>query len=233
MKKLINISVLTALLMLSSIPFLKAQGFDVGADIYSRYVWRGLDFGNSPSIQPTLSFTKGGFEIGYWGAYSTTNVNYQETDLYLNYTIKDVISIGITDYFFPLANVAKNKYFEYGEDNTGHIFEGNLNFNGIEKFPVYVSLNYNFYGADKDNSFYAEAGYNGTCKKVDYSVFAGFTTGKGIYLPDGADGLSFVNVGFSVSKEIPITEKFSLPVSSALIFNPQAENIFLVFGISL
>ena len=29
------------------------------ADIVSRYVWRGIDFGGSPSIQPSLTFQNG------------------------------------------------------------------------------------------------------------------------------------------------------------------------------
>ena len=46
----------------------------------SRYIWRGTDYGHSPSIQPTLSLTAGGFEIGGWGAIAT-NSFFQEIDL--------------------------------------------------------------------------------------------------------------------------------------------------------
>ena len=235
MKKLLFVFMMSGLfIMISQTAF--AQGFGVSSDFMSRYVWRGQDFGHSPSIQPTLNYsTAGGFEIGYWGAFSTTAIQYQEVDLYLSYTIKDVVSIGITDYFFPVGNptTPETKYFEFDKDSTGHIMEANFSFNGTEKFPIYVSLNYNFYGADKDNSFYAELGYEGACKDYEYSVFTGFTTGKGIYLPDGSDEFAFVNLGLSVSKEIQITEKFALPVMSSLIINPKTENIFLVFGFSL
>jgi hypothetical protein len=46
-------------------------------------------------------------------------------------------------------------------------------------------------------------------------------------------GPGVINLGITASREIRITETFSLPVSASLITNPQAENIFLVFGISL
>ncbi|MDZ7741117.1 MAG: TorF family putative porin [Bacteroidota bacterium] len=236
MKKLFNGLFLALAMIFCLQGTVVGQGFNVGSDFVSRYVWRGMDFANSPSIQPTLSYTATcGFEIGYWGAYSTNAINYQETDLYLSYTIKDVIKLGVTDYFFPMGDSLSisNKYFEYGEDKTGHILEGSLTFNGLENFPVYLSLNYNFYGADKDNSFYGEIGYNGTAGDYEYSVFLGATPGKGIYLPDGSDEFSVVNVGLTASKEIRITEKFSLPVMGSLVFNPQSENIFLVFGFSL
>ncbi|MCF8304076.1 MAG: hypothetical protein K9I94_12430 [Bacteroidales bacterium] len=236
MKKLVKSAAMILIMVLCIQSMSQAQGFNVGADVFNRYVWRGMDFGNSPSIQPTLSYeTDFGLEIGYWGAYSTTLVNYQETDLYLSYTISDIVSVGVTDYFFPDGNATsiQNNYFEYDEDKTGHIFEANLGFNGLENFPVYLSLNYNFWGADNDNSFYGEIGYEGTAGNYDYTVFVGATSGEGIYLPDGSDGFSVVNLGLSASKKIPITEQFALPVSGSLIFNPQAENIFLVIGISL
>jgi len=147
--------------------------------------------------------------------------------------VKDMFSVGVTDYFFPDATVSMNDYFDYQDTTTGHIFEANVGFNGTEKVPLYFNANYNFYGADKDDSWYFELGYNGTCKIVDYSLFVGATTGKGIYLTPGADGFSVVNVGLGVSKDIRITEKWSLPVFAQLITNPQAQNIFFVFGFSL
>ncbi len=51
-----------------------AQEFSVGTDVVSRYIWRGTDLGeNTPSIQPTISFSAGGFTTGFWGAWPTAN----------------------------------------------------------------------------------------------------------------------------------------------------------------
>ena len=36
-----------------------------GGDFISRYLWRGLDFGNIFSIQPSVALTSGDFEIGF------------------------------------------------------------------------------------------------------------------------------------------------------------------------
>lgn len=238
MKKLFMIAA-GLFLLLSSIPALQAQdekksSIDLGSDFVSRYVWRGTDFGNSPSIQPYMTYSIAGFEIGAWGSFATNGADMQEVDLYASYTfLKEMVSLGVTDYFFPTSTVSMNNYFDYKDSTTGHIYEANLNFNGTEKIPLTLSANYNFYGADKDNSWYFELGYNGSCKLVDYSVFLGATTGKGIYLTPGADGFSVVNVGIGVSKDIVITEKWSLPVFAQLITNPQAQNIFFVFGFSL
>jgi len=45
--------------------------------------------------------------------------------------------------------------------------------------------------------------------------------------------MGFVNIGITLSKEITISDDFSLPVCCSLITNPQAENIYMVFGFSL
>jgi len=66
--------------------------FNVTADFMSRYIWRGLDYGKSPSIEPTLSFTKGGFEIGAWGSYSTSG-SYYELDPYVKGISKNSTSL--------------------------------------------------------------------------------------------------------------------------------------------
>ena len=200
-----------------------------GADIMSRYVWRGLDYGAAPSIQPYLEYSKGGFAIGAWGAYTTSfskanESGIQEMDLYASYTIADIITVGVTDYFFPQEIDYNYNYFDYGSDTSGHVIEGLVSFNGLENLPLSLTLGYNLVN-DDDNSLYVELGYSFT--GVD--LFLG--AGNGLYTGDGE--FSVVNIGISSSKEIAITDNFSLPVSASLITNPEAKQIHLVFGISL
>jgi hypothetical protein len=208
----------------------------VNADICSRYVWRGLDYGSSPSIQPTLSLTKKNFEIGYWGAISTLGT-YNETDLYLKYTLKN-FNITVTDYFFPVNSIPSTKterYFNYEDKTTGHVFEGLIGWKGSEKFPLYIFAGVSFYGADKDTSgnnrysTYAEAGYSFKIKNNGLDAFIGFTPYEGLY----GNGIGIVNIGLAGSKKIKITENFELPAKVTLVVNPQTENIHLVFGITL
>jgi len=207
--------------------------FDLGADLVSRYVWRGTDFGNSPAIQPWASYSNSGFTIGAWGSYSTNSNGMQEADLFVSYDIKEAITLTVTDYFFPNGSSAGNKYFEYGEDKTGHVLEGTAAFNGVDAFPISVMAAYNFYGADKDNSLYFELGYGSTYKDVDYNVFLGGGTGNYYLYGENSDDFGIVNLGITMSKEVQITDKFGLPINGSLIFNPTAESIFIVFGVSL
>ena len=192
----------TILLLISNIVFSQTDttknkiAVDFGSDLYSRYVWRGTQFGgNSPSLQPGLTAGYKNFEIGAWGAYSLGGNNpSQEMDLHIGYTfINKMFSAVVTDYFFPSENGIYH-YFEYDKDKTGHIFESGLSFNGTKKIPISFSAYINFYGGDAaklgDNpadsttfnkktgiqySNYFELGYNTKSKNTDLTFFLGFT----------------------------------------------------------
>lgn len=234
--------------------------WSVGADLMSRYVWRGLNLGgSSPSIQPGLEYSFGSadhaFAIGAWGAYSLSGTQTgQEADLYLTYTLKDLLSFTVTDYFFPDETSARYQYFNYNMDQTGHLVEAAIGFNGTEKIPVSLLFAMNIWGADAQKykeeagvmlpqngivmSKYVELGYSTEIKGVALDVFAGMCldapdTAKGepsgFY---GQESAALINLGFSLSKEIRISDSYSLPVSGSLVCNPEAGNVFIVFGIS-
>ena len=218
----------------------KKSNINIGVDVQSRYIWRGIQLGGaSPSLQPSIEISSGKFVFGAWGAYSTGGENTgQEADLYISYSPSDIFSFTITDYFFPSEGTLNN-YFDYDGDTTGHVFEAMVSFAGTENFPIVLTLATNFAGtADKDTngdqafSTYIEASYSKTVGDVEYSVFAGavFADDAGYYLTDGS---GFINLGFGISKEVKITNTFSLPVNAALLFNPDQENIYLTFGFSL
>lgn len=169
---------------------------DFSADLISRYIWRGLQYGGtSPSIQPGVSISKGNLEFGIWGAYSIGGVNSdEEVDLYLSYTfLNDMLTATVTDYFFP-CETGNYDYFDYGKNTTGHVYEAVLGFNGTEKIPFTFLASINFYGADGSKinsdvnsvdfntktgilySNYFELGYSKELKNdVGFSAFAGFT----------------------------------------------------------
>ncbi len=71
--------------------------WSAGADLASRYIWRGLNAGgSSPSIQPAIEYTIGSekhaFSVGTWGAFSTSGIQTtQEVDLYISYTLNEKI----------------------------------------------------------------------------------------------------------------------------------------------
>ncbi len=56
----LNFYLITAIIIISSFNLLAQTEITVGTDFVSRYIWRGTDFGSSPSIQPTLALVIGG-----------------------------------------------------------------------------------------------------------------------------------------------------------------------------
>jgi len=229
-----------------------------GADLMSRYIWRGLDVGGpSPSIQPSLAFnytSKNGvhsLSVGAWGAYTFSGTANEEVDLFVSYTLFDMVSLTVTDYFFPGLNPGeKDKYFIYSPDSTGHVFEGMISFNGTKKIPVTLLFAMNFYGNDarkmKNDSVqgdivmskYVELGFIHSFKFFDFKAFIGAALDKpdpkfaptGYYMNKEA---GIINIGIKASKEIPITEKYSLPVQCQLVTDPMLQKIYLVFGITI
>lgn len=270
MKKLRN--TLLALILVGSSNFIFSQDdikkepnvkFDIGADLMSRYVWRGIQYGgNAPSIQPSMSMTWKGLEVGFWGAYSTASLNtVQEIDFYVSYTfLKDMLSIGVTDYFFP-AEGGDFKPFDYRADSTSHVLEAFISYNGIEKVPVSLMIAVNIYGGDAprinddptSNEFnkktgiqystYIELAYSEDFKYFSFDAFAGFSLASPKSKNDktgyiGEPGFydskaGLINLGVTFGKEIPITPKYSLPINASIITNPLANKIYLVFGISI
>ncbi len=230
-----------------------------GADLVSRYVWRGIDFGNSPAIQPNFSFAWKGLSIGAWGTYgfSRYNIeindttmadagNYAETDLYLSYTYK-WFTLMVFDFFTVngLNPNEGNHYFDYKNATTRHAFEGSIAFHGSEKFPLQFLVSTLFYGADKDQdstgqyglgdknnySTYFELGYKIHLRKMDVDLspfIGGIPFGSSWYGPYAG----ITNIGMTARKSIPVTTQYAIPVQVSIITNPQAQNMFFVFGIS-
>jgi hypothetical protein len=200
----------------------KPNRFDVGGDLVSSYLWRGTKFGTGPAIQPYLEVAFGNFSMGGWGSYSFGNSDFAEADIYLSYGFDFGLSLGITDYYFPGAG---SDYFDFSDSTGTHGLELNL---GYEIKGLSVSANYMFNEAPTAGTtggdMYFELGYA-------FNYF-GIFLGAGDGWHTEGDKFAICNLGITSSKEIQITEKFSLPVSGSLIWNPEREQFHVVVGVS-
>jgi len=218
-----------------------ARDLSVGTDVVSRYIWRGFDYGESPSIQPAIEFSTGGFAIGFWGAYPTADpgTGVEEIDFYTYYSFDlekaGSVSIGFTDYMYPTSKGFQFSNFNNYDDTSGdgpgsHYIELNTVYSGPESFPVYFSLNVFLYNV-AENPFYFEVGYSTSISDVGLDIFVGVTPGDtGFYY--GVDKFDFTNIGIKASKEIKVTDDFTLPIFSSVIINPSADDLFFIFGLS-
>jgi hypothetical protein len=233
----------------------KGSSLDFSCDFVSRYIWRGLNLGgNTPSAQPTIGLefgkNKHAFTLGTFGAWSFGGQQLQEADLYLSYTYNETFTLLFTDYFFPMDDGSGAKYFDYRSASTGHLFEGTFVFEGTEKLPVSLLFAMNFYGADAKRlnpdgtekglfmSKYVELGYSTTISEVTTSFFIGAALDQ----PDKALGetafygnrsAGVINLGCKLEKEVKAGNGLVLPLSTQLVFNPEASRVFMVFGITL
>ena len=208
----------------------KVSPFSLGADVVSSYVWRGSKIGTGPNVQPWMKLTKGGFTLGAWGSTSFHDFgDASEMDLYTSYAFKFGLTVGVTDYYYQ-----GNPYFRYETDSSSHAFEVNLGYT-VKSFSV--SANYILNDASKGGpankpgggDMYFEANY----AFKNFGVFLGAGNGwHTTYKDNGDDVFAVCNIGIKTSKELKITDKFSLPITGALSVNPDKEELNLVVGIS-
>lgn len=205
----------------------KPVSIAANVDLVSRYIWRGMEIGHAPNIQPGLSATWKDFTLGAWGAYKLTGEGEQETDFYLSKTFK-FVTVAIWDYWSFNDTTAVN-FVDYREKTTAHQLEAQVLFSGGESLPFNFLASYFFYGADTSKSIYLELQYVHKYGPVDLMFFTGYQA-KGTYYASKAD---FVNIGCTVKKSIQVTDRFLLPLSLSLIVNPVDKSSYLVAGIAL
>jgi hypothetical protein len=101
-------------------------GFELTADFFSKYVWRGQNLVDDWVFQPGVSATYGGLHASFWGNLDLTDENgsngeFSEIDLTLDYSGQfpgvDILgySIGMINYDFPVNGAA---------DDTTELYAG-------------------------------------------------------------------------------------------------------------
>ena len=205
---------LFTLLFVSFISVFNSFGQQISGDVVSRYVWRGTQFGDSAHIQPTLSYSTGDFEIGAWGSFALSgNDGGSELDLYISYDL-GFASLTLTNYTFPgdaSASIFPDDFFGV---------EGYELSTGFDLGPVGMTVGY----FTETEDLYIETGFS--LGSLDVAIGGG----NEVYTLDG--DFAICNVSFGTSKEIKITEDYSLPVFGSFVYNPDTTDAFLVFGAS-
>ncbi|TLX75312.1 hypothetical protein E9993_10465 [Labilibacter sediminis] len=207
---------------------------DFGGELTNRYVWRGLNLTRSPGVHPYIELTTGNWLFGTWGTYTFEKSPYQEVDLYVSYTA-GIFNFTLFDYFVASDSLMVNgNYFDYSSLDSPHAIEAILTISDIPDLPItFTAATFIFgndYNSEGDRAFstYLELGYDFAIGDQPLYTFAGVTTHEGLY----ADGFKCTNIGLSTSKDFTITENLSIPLTASLILNPDAENLFLILGLS-
>ena len=223
MKKTVRLISLAAAIFAGLSGTAQAEGFKIGADVVSSYVWRGGDFGNtlgdSPAIQPALSYTfaGSGVVVGAWGSYAVSKNTgadrYKEVDLYATLPVGS-LSFTVTDYYVPVVNV--NRSFDFSSDGP-NIVELSV---GYAKDNLSLLAAINVAGTENGNAKYCEAGYK-FYDKDGYTAKVVIGLGDEDYYGDKeGNNIALVNTGISVSKD---------RYTASYVYNPDTEASNLVF----
>ena len=208
----------------------------VSGDVVSNYIWRGQDLGDV-SLQPTLGVSYKGLSLTAWGSVGLTDpLDTKEFDLTLAYTTGG-LNIGITDYWFNAGLDPDARYFKYDAHGTNHVFEANI---GYDFGVVSVQWFTNFAGNDGINkdgkraySSYAEVVVPFKLSAIDWTATVGAVPFATSFYNDWTSGFAVTNVSLKATKEIKVTDSFSIPVFGQIAANPCTQKAYLVFGFTL
>ena len=202
-------------------------------DLVNDYVWRGMHLGDV-SLQPTLDVNYKGLLLEAWGSVGlSTPTDTKEVDLTIGYTIGG-FNVSVTDYWFTAGPDETCSYFRYGHGVTNHVFEATV---GYDFGFLSLAWSTNFAGND-----FTEAGKQAFSSYFEVNVpfaLGGFdwkaTAGAVPFATDfyGAGRFAVTNLMLTASKDIVITDSFSIPVFAQLAVNPYARKTYLVFGLTL
>lgn len=204
----------------------------IAADFVNQYIWRGQKCGEV-SIQPTLGVGYKGLSLSAWGNVGLSDPSdTKELDLTLAYSTGG-FNVGVTDYWF---NDPNTKYFSYAAHKTSHLFEANV---GYDFGPLSLQWFTNFAGNDGANksgkraySSYFEATAPFKLGGCDWSASVGMVPWATSSYAN-ANGFAVTNISLKASKDIKITNSFSVPVFASVAANPSTQKAYLVFGFTL
>ena len=229
MKKIV---ILVMILAISAIIYAQENiETTISGDIVSSYIWRGQDLGNVS----TLGIGYKGLSLTAWGSVGLSDpADTKEFDLTLGYTI-GALNIGVTDYWFNAGLDPENRYFKYEAHGTNHVFEANI---GYDLGPASIQWFTNFAGNDGANkdgkraySSYVALTVPFKLATVDWTATAGAVPFETDFY--GTNGFAVTNLALKATKNIKVTETFSVPIFGQVVANPCSQRAYLVFGFTL
>ena len=186
--------------------------FGVGADVVSKYIWRGTDLGG-PSVQPSLSVAYKGLSLTAWGSIGFDSEDDKEVDLTLAYETGN-FSLSVTDYWYP-------------EYSGAHTFEAQIGYDfGLLAANWYT----NFAGDDEEYASYISLIAPFSLIGLDWEAEVGATPWGTDYY--GTDKFSVCDLSLGASKEFNIGKSFSTTLFAKATYNPTIEKFYAAIGIS-
>ena len=253
-KRLLGIIVLIIIAQLNSFSQNRESKFNLNVDFSNRHTWRGgLTLGTA-CIKPSIEYNVNNFKIGAWGLYAL-DTSYDEVDIYIGYNIGN-FSFMAYDFYMPSAGYKNSNFSDYSQKTGLHMFDFTASYTFSGEYPLTIMGAATYYkpeaymseesiakqGELSKLSTYLELSYPTKIAGKNISWTLGMAPGKSRYsrlFLDNGDKLYsqnafyIVNMGLNISDKIKITDKFSLPISAELTYNPHQDKLYLQVNISL
>ncbi len=240
---------------------LKPDNLGVSIDLQNNHLWRGLIITDMPVFMARVDYAldkNKNWKVGLWGASALANdsdhTHYQEINYFIQYS-KNNFYIGLWNLFNSRdidTGVASDDIFNYSKKRTANILDLRLNYTFGPAFPLYVEADVILYGGAaagevllKDDGSYDKNKYS-TYLKLQYPLmqseklfdldaFVGgaFAFKDAPLYGDGRDKFEIVNAGVVASKDIKISENYSIPLHAQFMWNPAQNFARMQVGATL
>jgi hypothetical protein len=206
-------------------------------DFVSRWIWRGMNYSETPAIQPTFAYKTKKAKFTLWGSFGFGKEKYEEIDFIVDYNLFKGFNVGLIDYFGFVDTIGYSQHFlDFNPKSTGHLLDGQITYTLPGKVPLSFLWSTWFWGKDKNEtqeenyySSYFEISYEKSLGSFRYGFLLGMTPWKGYYNKEAA----IINLGAKVGTDFRITDRMKIPTEMALYLNPQTQNIYLTVMITL
>jgi len=215
-------------------------GANLEITFVSRFIWRGLELGEYPSIQPNVTFSRQNFFVGIWSSHALApaetpdnNITgYKEVIPYIGYGFelgeKAKLSLMVLTHYNP--NVGGFLDYRRSDEPTPLT-------NRVELRALFNAGKFDFLGSvdvyndPTDNvSTYLEFGYTFEMpKEIKLRPLVSVAPLASYYTTDGEADIT--QIGFITSRTFNIGDKVSLPVKIDMIYNPDRDAFYTAFGL--
>lgn len=202
---------------------------DTGLNLTSRFIYRGLDLGSAPQIQPRIVVSYQQFEFGAWGSHPLADTpdaaNYKEVKFWLNYTF-DLDAIALTTMVENHYD-ANTNLFDFDQATTSHVLQASARLAQTADAPLDLTVGYTFFGGPA-NTIYTELGKSFTAGALGMRAFVSgqYADGAGFVDLGYNDKLVMNQIGISATRALSISSETEFPLTIALVTNPKTERIF-------
>lgn len=196
---------------------------------HSRHLWRGMQFGETATAEPSVTIRRGAFSFNVWAA-KTRDDSYAEIDLIPSCKINQ-FEITVLDYYNPIPG-EDNTFFNLKDGRNRHSTELALTHHPSAKLPVRMMAATFFFGDKNPNnghayySTYTELGCPVNMAGFQLEPILGLTPHQGYY----AGKFAVINTSLQVKRNFIISPALTLPVKFSLVHNPHREKTFVALS---